>query len=145
MAKVFFILYLSLIFVDQYTKYLAIKTLKSNKSIDVLKWLQFTVVRNYGAAYNLLSGKTKLIIRINLILLACLGAYFIDIFNSSNHTILRIALIFIISGGSSNLIDRIKDGYVRDFIYFKVKKSPVFNMADFFVVIGSIMFIITSL
>lgn len=142
--KMFFILYLSLILLDQYTKYLAVKKLKYNQYIDVFKFLRFTLLKNYGIAYNLLSGKTKLIIRINLLLIACLGSYLISIFDFQNYTCLKIALIFIIGGGTSNLIDRITNGYVRDFISFKIKKFPIFNIADLFVIIGSVMFIIAN-
>jgi signal peptidase II len=50
----------------------------------------------------------------------------------------KLMVSFIIGGAVGNLIDRLTRKYVVDFFYFKPKKSPVFNLADFFVIIGTI-------
>ena len=51
-----------------------------------------------------------------------------------------IVCTMLVSGAIGNLIDRVRFGYVRDFIYFKLINFPVFNVADCYVVIGCILF-----
>ena len=53
---------------------------------------------------------------------------------------MKSALILIISGGIGNLIDRISNGYVVDFIYFVPIDFPKFNIADCYVCIGMAIF-----
>ena len=51
-----------------------------------------------------------------------------------------IVCTMLVSGAIGNFIDRVRFGYVRDFIYFKLINFPVFNVADCYVVIGCILF-----
>ena len=57
-----------------------------------------------------------------------------------------IALALVISGGIGNLIDRIRLGYVIDYLDFSFfgYNFPVFNLADSFIVVGCIILIIKS-
>ena len=59
----------------------------------------------------------------------------------NNNKLYLISFILIISGILGNFIDRLFLGYVRDFISFKIF-NPVFNIADSFIVIGVILFVI---
>lgn len=54
----------------------------------------------------------------------------------------RIALCFIIGGGIGNMIDRIRLGYVVDFIDCRFIDFYVFNIADSFVCVGCVMYLI---
>ena len=47
----------------------------------------------------------------------------------------------IISGGIGNLIDRIRFGYVIDFLDFRLINFPVFNVADIWVTLGAALFV----
>ena len=47
----------------------------------------------------------------------------------------------IASGGIGNLIDRIRFGYVVDFLDFRLINFPIFNVADIFVTVGAALFI----
>ena len=49
---------------------------------------------------------------------------------------MRLSLLLIVSGGIGNLIDRIANGYVVDFIYFVPIDFPKFNVADCYVTVG---------
>lgn len=54
--------------------------------------------------------------------------------------IVRLSLIMMISGGISNLLDRILRGYVVDYIdVTKILEYPIFNLADIAIVIGGIL------
>ena len=52
----------------------------------------------------------------------------------------KVVLALVLAGGISNLIDRICRGYVLDFI--NIKNLPVFNLADLYVLIGWIGFVV---
>ena len=51
----------------------------------------------------------------------------------------HILLSFIVAGGIGNMIDRIRFDYVVDFIYFKLIDFPIFNVADCYIVCGTIV------
>lgn len=53
--------------------------------------------------------------------------------------------ILLAAGAIGNFIDRVRFGYVRDFIYFKIINFPVFNVADCYVTVSVIIFIILIL
>ena len=88
-------------------------------------------------------GKNKQII---IVILNIVIIYFLLKFLIKNHKnipqLVKIALIMIISGGLSNLIDRIFRGYVVDYIDItKIFDYPVFNIADISVVIGGVLLV----
>ena len=58
---------------------------------------------------------------------------------------LRICAILIVSGAIGNLIDRIRLQYVIDFFYFKLIDFPVFNVADIFVTVSTILLLVLVL
>ena len=55
--------------------------------------------------------------------------------------LLLLSLSMIASGGIGNLIDRIRFGYVVDFLDFRLINFPIFNVADIFVTVGAALFI----
>ena len=58
---------------------------------------------------------------------------------------LDILVTLILSGGIGNMIDRVIHDYVIDFIYFKIINYPIFNVADIYVVVGTILIAILCL
>ena len=50
---------------------------------------------------------------------------------------LKICLTLIASGAAGNLIDRVSQGYVVDFLYFKLIDFPIFNVADCYVTVAA--------
>ena len=63
----------------------------------------------------------------------------------SRYIPLLITCTLLVSGAVGNFIDRVRFGYVRDFIYFKLINFPVFNVADCYVTVAVILFIILIL
>ena len=102
----------------------------------------FTIqfVRNYGAAFNLLSGNRLFLCFISVISTIILS-YFI--FISENKLINRYGLSFILAGSIGNGADRILNGYVIDFIKIKFVDFPLFNIADIAINIGVLILIIS--
>jgi signal peptidase II len=54
--------------------------------------------------------------------------------SGARHPILPVALGLVIGGSLSNLVDRVRLGYVTDFL--DLRFWPAFNLADSFIVIG---------
>lgn len=93
---------------------------------------------NDGAAWNIMSGKI-----ISLIIISVLMIVALFIFNhyvKNKNTFYCLAFGFIVGGAMGNLIDRIVLKYVRDFIFLDFWPTfPVFNMADSFLCVGTVM------
>ena len=135
--------YLAIIFIlcslDQFSKiYISLNLNKLfNKDL-----LVFTIeyVRNYGAAFNILSGNRLFLSFISVISTIILS-YFI--FIRENELINKFGLSFILAGSIGNGIDRIFNGYVIDFIKIKYIDFPVFNIADIVINIGVLILMIS--
>ena len=63
------------------------------------------------------------------------------------NTLTSMSYLMVISGALGNLLDRLRQGYVVDFLDFKIFgwDYPVFNVADIFITIGCFLLIIISL
>ena len=135
----YFALILIFSFLDQFCKIYI--TLNLNKLLNKDFFL-FTIefVRNYGAAFNILSGNRLLLSFISVISTIILS-YFI--FIRENEIINKFGLSFILAGSIGNGIDRIFNGYVIDFIKIKYIDFPVFNIADIVINIGVLILIIS--
>lgn len=132
------ILILAIVILDQWTKYWASNYLQPRGTIPVIEDVfSFTYVENRGAAFGILQNQRWVFIVITVII--CIGmAYYLYIDNSL-HPLLRISLYLVLGGAIGNLIDRIKNGYVVDMFHVTLINFPVFNVADCFVVVGTIM------
>lgn len=132
-----------LVAIDQITKalvasYLSIGDTGFSFSIGSFDVFSITHVRNKGAAWSILEGKTYLLIAIAVI--AIIIAFYFIFKDKIKSRIGVISLIMIISGGIGNLIDRVRLKEVVDFIKVDFISFPVFNFADICVVVGAIIF-----
>ena len=127
-----------IILIDQFTKYLIFLNYKKllNKDLLIFK-LDF--VKNYGAAFNILSGSRIFLSTISIIFSIIL-IYLILRRNSTN-IIDLYSYSFILGGTIGNGIDRIINGFVIDFINLNIINFPVFNIADISINIGFIIII----
>ena len=116
-----------IVLIDQFTKYLMFynKKLFINKNFLLFK-LDF--VKNYGAAFNILSG-SRVFLSLISIFFSILLIYLIfkkDTFNKFD----LYSYSFILGGTIGNGIDRIYRGFVVDFINLNIINFPLFNIAD---------------
>lgn len=127
----FFVLVIIIIFLtlDLRTKKWAEKNLNVSRYLFGRK-IELVYIRNYGIAFNKLSGKKNLILGINLFLFI----YLVYLLHTDIENYLSYSLI--LAGGLGNFVGRVQKGYVIDFIHFNIKSWPVFNLADFEVLIG---------
>ena len=98
-----------------------------------------TYVKNTGAAYGMFSEGTIWLALFSIIFI--IGFVIYDYYNHDNHWTYIGAVSLIISGAIGNLIDRLFLGYVRDFLVIELF-SFVFNIADLWVTVGVILFIV---
>lgn len=132
---------------DQLTKFWAMDVLKNGDSIKIIgNFLRFTYAENKGAAFSILQNQRTFFLVITLVMLIFLGYIY---FKTKNITKLSKLSIAMIAGGAlGNFIDRFRLGYVVDFIdvrFGEFYNFPVFNIADSFVVCGTILMIILIL
>ena len=134
------------ILLDQIIKYLIITNLKFTESINIIRnFFRITYLQNEGAAWSILSGN-----RIPLIIITLLALMFIFVLIKKKEKILKIEYVFygtLIGGIIGNLIDRIRYGFVIDYLDFNFGEYnyPVFNFADMCIVISTIVLIIISI
>ena len=127
-----------LCFLDQYSKIYI--SLNINKLINKdLLILTIEYIRNYGAAFNILSGSRLFLSLISIISTITLMYL---IFIREDKRINKYGLSFIAAGSIGNGVDRIFYGYVIDFIKIKFVDFPVFNIADISINIGILVLII---
>ena len=135
--KLYFIsLSIFIVLIDQFMKYLMFynKKLFINKDFLLFK-LDF--VKNYGAAFNILSGN-RIFLYLISIFFSILLFYLIFRKNTLNFFDLY-SYSFILGGTIGNGIDRIYKGFVVDFINLNIINFPVFNIADISINIGFII------
>lgn len=134
-----------LIVFDQYTKNLAVNHLMNKEPVDLINGvLQFCYLPNgnTGAAFGMLQGQQWLFLLIAGVISL---AMFVIIYNmpfDKKYYLLIVLMTLIISGGIGNMIDRIKQSYVVDFIYFYLIDFPIFNVADIYVSVGTALLVI---
>ena len=134
--------YLSLsifiIFIDQYTKHFVLNNSKTiiNKNFILFK-LDF--IKNYGAAFNILSG-SRIFLSIISVIISILLIYLI-LRKDSLKSLEYYAYSFILGGTIGNGVDRIIKGFVVDFINLNIIKFPVFNVSDISINIGFFLLI----
>ena len=135
---IFFILgILTLVFLDQLTKWLVVLKLKPIHDFPIIdKIFHLTYIENRGAAFGILQGKHLFFIIMTIIVMGFIGIYYYRLPHERKYNWMRFALTLLGAGAIGNLIDRIRLGYVIDFLYFKLINFPVFNFADMCVVVG---------
>lgn len=123
-----------LIILDQVTKSFVSARLQLGESIPVFENVfHITLIHNSGAAFGIFKGMLAIFILLSLVTIFLIICYAKRFLNSSIY--LRTDLLFILAGTAGNLIDRIRFGYVIDFIDLRV--WPIFNIADMTITIGA--------
>lgn len=102
------------------------------------KVLSITHVRNAGAAWSIMEGRTWFLI---LLPIAVIAAALVFMFiNRRKSKLCLLSLALVLGGGIGNLIDRVRMHEVIDYLKLELFDFPIFNFADICVVIGAIMF-----
>ena len=140
MTKIFILILL--VGFDIVTKNLVFNYIDLYDFIPILFFLELTHIHNFGVSFGFLSGIVSpwILICIGLLVVGFITYLMIN----SKDLLEKWGLFIIISGALSNIIDRIINGYVIDFIYLHISNFywPAFNFADIYISIGILMVII---
>ncbi|MBY4596790.1 signal peptidase II [bacterium BD-1] len=138
-----------LVAIDQWTKAVALASLEYLKPVPFIDgFWNWTLVHNYGAAFSFLSDAggwqrwffTGLAIAISLGLTVWLAR------TPRNDWRTALPFALVVAGAVGNVIDRIRFGYVVDFVDWYVGKHhwPAFNVADSAIVAGAVLLVLFS-
>lgn len=131
---------------DILTKKIIRSKIKLGEKRELIKnKVSITNVRNKGAALGILSGKPRLLYLINALSLITAMFYFAASLRKEGESLLKLALAFIIGGAVGNFSDRLKHGYVTDFLKPNVRRLPIFNIADLFLIAAPFIILIRML
>ncbi len=126
---------------DQLVKYIVLENISLTDTVEVIpKILQFVYVKNTGAAFSLLSGKTYILSIVSLAVCIFLIWYLIKKRPSSR--LLLVSLGLILGGAVGNMIDRMFRNFVVDYIEVLFVQFPVFNLADVAITVGAALLMI---
>jgi signal peptidase II len=133
---------LTLLTIDQLTKFIVLKNFHPGESLPVIKDIfHISLVLNKGIAFGVFSEEAGLafvwIAVVCVIIIVFIFANPGKFFDQRKST--QIFLSLILAGAIGNLIDRIRLGYVVDFLDFRI--WPVFNIADSAITIGMFLLI----
>ena len=128
------------VLLDQIIKYIIVKSLSFSNSIHIIRnFLRITFVKNTGGAFSIFESNIFLLIILTLFVLFFIFYYLYKnrSIDSNNQFIYGI----LIGGIFGNLIDRIRLGYVIDYLDFNFfsYNFPIFNFADILIVISCIL------
>lgn len=125
---------------DQLTKWLVITRMTLNESIPVCgKFLSLTYCHNTGGAFSLMPGATNFFLVTGVVVSLALLAYLPKL--ARQHPMPAIAYALILGGAVGNLIDRFTYKYVIDFL--DLHWWPVFNVADSGITIGVVLLFVS--
>ena len=139
---------LVVVLLDLWTKYLASTHLELYQPQAVYSWLNWRLAHNPGAAFSFLAGAggwqrwffTGLALVVSVFLLAWL------LRTRREERLVPLALVLVLGGAIGNTVDRLRHGYVVDFIDVHARgwHWPAFNVADSAIVCGIILLLLDA-
>ena len=135
-----------LIVIDLASKFIAEENLVFGQAIPLIPILDLLLVFNSGIAFSLFDFNNNVFsFGLSLLGLMIVG-YLHSMYKSDESSINRLSLILIIAGALGNILDRLPDGVVTDFLFLHVGNTSffIFNFAVAFISIGAALFFLTE-
>ncbi|MFC1461138.1 signal peptidase II [Verrucomicrobiota bacterium] len=135
-----------IVIADQFTKAMVRQSLLLGESRSVIPgFFNLTHLRNTGAVWGIFQHQNGWLVFLSLFVLVALAILYRRLVGE--RWVYRIALACMIGGITGNLIDRIKLGWVTDFLDFYCSAShwPAFNLADSSICIGVAIYLVSTL
>ena len=131
---------------DQFTKNMAVLYLKGQPSVPIIEnVLVLQYLENKGAAFGMLQNQKIFFVFIEVLILFVIGFVLIRMPAQKKYHLMNIILVLVASGAIGNMIDRVTQDYVVDFIYFVLIDFPIFNVADIYVTCATAIFVFVVL
>lgn len=125
---------------DQLTKLWARGNLRPNESVPVIEgFFDWRLSFNHGSAFSMFEGWSGATVMLSVMALACLAAIAWMVWKTDPDRRYKIAALGLIGGGAvGNLMDRVVQGKVTDFVSWHYHDAywPIFNLADAFLLVG---------
>ena len=138
-VQMIYLIFILGMLLDYVTKIWAIDTLKGKADITVIEgFFDFSYLENRGAAFGIFQGRVYLLAFVSMIIMAVLFVMYQK--TKKKTKLLTISTALILTGAIGNLIDRLRYGFVVDFISWHWKNTyyfPTFNVADIFITVGT--------
>lgn len=122
---------------DQASKAIVRAEIVPGERVEVIGPLSFAHVHNRGVAFGFLSGGGAVVLVVVLLALALLIAYFV---RNADRRLLWLPTGLVLGGALGNLVDRLHQGYVTDFI--RLPRWPAFNVADIAITVGVVVLVL---
>ncbi|MSS63970.1 signal peptidase II [Velocimicrobium porci] len=137
---------LLLVIIDQATKQLAKYFLEGTEGLSIIPGVfSLQYLENRGAAFGIFQNKTIFLVVLTLAIMLLLCYVYIKLPDTKHYLPMEYTLILIASGAIGNFIDRIINRYVIDFFYFELIDFPIFNVADCYVTVATILLLLLCL
>ncbi len=134
------------LFFDQFTKYLAVSRLKDQQPFVLIDGVfEFRYLENRGAAFGMMQDMQYLLAGGALLICGVIAFLYLRMPERRRYIPLRICAVLLCAGAIGNMTDRIRFHYVIDFLYFRLIDFPIFNVADCYVVVSCIVFVLLIL
>ncbi len=135
---------------DQISKVYISRHFLEFEFIRILPVLDITCMHNVGAAFSFLASASgwQRWVFIGLALVVSIGIIiWLLKLPRGSHALLTAGLALVLGGALGNVIDRIRIGYVIDFIHFHWDRAyfPTFNVADSAITIGAACLLLDAL
>lgn len=128
---------------DQASKWLAAVYLKDSEPYVIIDGVfQLRYLENRGAAFGMLQNRQLLFVAGGMIIFLVVAYLYGKLPHEKKYFALRVCAVLLCAGAVGNMIDRVRLNYVIDFLYFNLIDFPIFNIADCYVVVSCILFII---
>lgn len=139
----------AVVVLDLWTKHLASANLELYRPVPITSWLNLTLAHNTGAAFSFLAGGDGWQRWFFIVAATAISLFLVVwLWRLPIHArALPAALMLLLGGAVGNLVDRVRLGYVVDFIDVHAGgwHWPAFNIADSAIVIGVTLMLVESL
>lgn len=132
----------SLVILDQYTKFLAILNLKDQDAFVIWDGVfELHYLENRGMAFGMLQNQRIFFLIMTIVVMFFVIVGYMRTPLTKRFLPMRLSMIILAAGAIGNFIDRVCRGYVVDFLYFSLIDFPIFNVADIYVTLAFCMLV----